>query len=76
MMELRKKVRNLRILVGVLLVAFVLDFIGSYGIYEEKEQLKQELKSWKIGCESACKAHDALNDSIAEGLCLPKLVEV
>jgi hypothetical protein len=43
----QKKIRNLRVLVGVLAVLFVADFIGSYAIYEEKERLKNQVEVYK-----------------------------
>lgn len=37
----KKRIRNLRILVGLLIAFIAVDFIGSYGIYNENIELKK-----------------------------------
>lgn len=43
----KKKIRNLRILVGLLIAFIVVDFIGSYEIYEYNLSLQQDLNCTK-----------------------------
>jgi len=43
----KKRIRNLRILVGVLIAFIALDFMASYQIYEDKVALQDELNCTK-----------------------------
>lgn len=68
------KLRNTRIALVVITLLFVADLIGSYGIYEENQQLKQQVeaykasstiyesqaKHWKEKCEHYQSANEAL----------------
>lgn len=68
------KLRNTRIALVVLGLLFVADIIGSYGIYEENQELKQQVgaykasstiyesqaKHWMEKCEHYQSANEAL----------------
>ena len=45
--ENKRSIRNTRIALLIIVIIFVADLIGSYGMYEENQQLKQQVKAYK-----------------------------
>lgn len=70
------KLRNTRIALVILALLFVADLIGSYGIYEENQQLKQQVEAYQASSTiyesqakywmEKCKHYQSANEALIE----------